>query len=398
MFNKIRWIAVFFTCLFFVLFFADAAFAQSESDAQKMAAESFMIQGMTRAFQQDYPEAIELYQKALKATPEEPAILAALTEAHLALRNFTSAVFYGREMLRLAPDNEEYVRLLAETQHQSGDNRSGIETLNTFLGKFPQQVACWKDMADLQIQSNDVRSAVASYEKLATLRPESATIQAKLLDLYEKNGDWAKLIPVFEETLRLDPQNIDTRFKLNEAYRRTGRPVPTSNSVTITIAPTPAGNTLAQAKLLFAQNANDAAARQNSLQLVEQALTQEPNNADAQILKGKLLFLNDQAPDAVEWLTKGLRKNPRDLAAWAMAVQAATRANNPTKALSIADEAEFLFIGQPVLMLAKVEAFMALGKSAEAKSLLTEAEAIIKADFPNDEALRTQFNALKTKM
>jgi hypothetical protein len=30
--------------------------------------------------------------------------------------------------------------------------------------------------------------------------------------------------------------------------------------------------------------------------------------------------------------------------------------------------------------------------------LLTEAEAIIKADFPNDDALRTQFNALKAKM
>lgn len=384
----------------FLISFSPYLHAQTKDDQSRLEANAFLIQAMTRAFQQDYAEAIELYQKALNALPNNPeaAIFAGLTEANAALNNFTAAVFYAREMVKLAPENAEYVQILAYAQQKSGDSRGAVETLRTYLDKFPKPISLWQDLAEYQLKAMDFRGALATAEKMQELRPESVIIALKRMELYEKNGEWQKLIPLLEQRIAAEPENVDLRFKLQEAHRKTGRiSTDSASSVSITVAPSGNAATVAQLKVAF-ENGLNAAQMAQTLSVLNQVLTQEPNHTDAMLLKGKVLFLQRQFLEAGTLLQTALRKNPRDLAAWAMAVQAFTQAGNAQQALAVADEAEFLFIGQPILMLAKVETLIALGKNPEAKTLLAETQVIIGSDFPNDAKLKTQLEALKSKI
>lgn len=392
-------------------------------EVKENQASMLLIQGMTRAFQQDYKEAIALYEQSLQLKPESPAIMMALAEAYLGQNVLSSAVFYAQQAARLSPSTLEYAQFLAFLQDKSGNTRAAIEALSTFLANKNKDIAALKDLALYQEKVGDLQNAIQTVQQLAELRAENPVWATKLISLYEKRGDGAALttflsqtlaqdpsnrhayqrliaffesktdktalIPILERLSQADPTHIEAALQLSAL--KNNRFTNNRATATVQISSSTAGNTLEQAKAYFNRAETNLEVQTEALRLINQALIEQPQSAEIQVMKGKLLYWMGDYTNAAMTLTPAIRKYPRDLKGWALAVRANAMAGHPKQGLALAEEAAFLFPSQPSLLLAQSFVHFKLNEAPKAQALLREVQAILNTDFANDKALKALY-------
>ena len=393
--------------------------AQPSPQAQ-LTAQQYVIQGMTRAFQRDWKEAIQFYEQALQVTPDQPAVLLALSEAHEASQNRTSALFYAQQALRIAPKNPVYVLQAASLHDQSENTRVAIQALTQYLATQPNDVSVLQPLAGYQQKAGDTAGMTATLERLVVLEPEVNTWIARLEEVWRKMGDWNKIIALLrpkvdqnpadkflvrlligayeqsrqtqalatllDQALAADPYDVDLQLRKRDLN---AQPADSrASSVTVQVIPNNRSIQPEQIQAYFVRAEQDAAARAEVLQLSQRFLEREPAHAEVQLMRGKALFWNGQFAEAGATLLQVLRKNPKDLVGWVMTVEAFTEAQDGAQAVSAADEAGFLFPGQPKLLIAQSKGYLLRQKPADAQRVLTEAASIIQSDFGNETALR----------
>ncbi|MBL7979459.1 MAG: tetratricopeptide repeat protein [Bacteroidetes Order II. Incertae sedis bacterium] len=404
---------------FFILWltFAFPLWAQEPKTAQpeqpSNQATLWMIEGMTRAFQRDYVEAIAAYEKALVAAPAQAAILFALAEAHYENGNPQSALFFAQQAVQNKPENREYLGFLAQITDRQGDTARATQLWQQFANDHPTDLQSLLLLSSFQLKSGNTRGAIETFKRLKALRPDNLLYTLTLADLYERTSNFqdvsellqpvvfmdpydksslrklitayerlqrkSDMVSVLQDVVAQDPYDVASRLKLKELVGTSG----TDNRASAEVQVAPLGNawTLEHAKAFFAQIHTDPTALSQAEQALKGVTSEQPNLAEAWILLGKVRFQQARYEEAAQILGMWLSKYPRDLEGWALAIQSSTLAGDTNKALRLAQEAGFLFPGQPRLLHSQAEAYIASAKFREAQNILTEAAAIIKSDF-----------------
>ncbi|HRR09159.1 MAG TPA: tetratricopeptide repeat protein [Rhodothermales bacterium] len=374
-----------------------------------------MIEGMTRAFQRDYVEAIAAFEKALATAPTQAAILFALAEAHYENGNPQSAMFFAQQAVQNKPENREYLGFLAQITDRQGDTARATQLLQQFANDHPTDSQILILLSSFQIKSGNTRGAIETFKRLRALRPEKLLYTLTLADLYERISNFEEVSELLRPVVKMDPYDKSSLRKLITAYERLQRKADlvsilqnvvtqdpydvasrlklkelTGNSgadnrasAEVHISPSGGAWTLEHAKAFFARINTDPAALSQAEEALIGVTNEEPNLAEAWILLGKVRFQQARYKEAAEVLGTWLSKYPRDLEGWTLAIQSSTLTGNTNKALDVAQEAGFLFPGQPRLLHAEAEAYIAAAKFREAQNILTEAANIIKSDFGN---------------
>jgi tetratricopeptide (TPR) repeat protein len=214
--------------------------------------------GMVFLLQQNWPKAIENYQKSLLVKPNRVDPLYYMAQAYYQSSELDLALETIARAAKLAPDNpdvcQEYGEYLAERMDRSTEGLKWLEkarALNPDLGRIDF------DIGMAQYNLNDLRGAVASLQD--ALKKDSANGEAAFLlgESWSGLGDWEKardsynyalshgyssgpaycglgtaqvqlgsykaaLAPL-KKALELDPSFNKAHFLLSKAYRQLGR-------------------------------------------------------------------------------------------------------------------------------------------------------------------------------
>jgi tetratricopeptide (TPR) repeat protein len=110
---------------------ADAAAGRASGDTQALeAVGTFLVYAAAHS------RALELYNQAVDAAPQDPGVLGKRAEIHRFLGDFDLAASDHEAVLRLAPANPDALRGLAELKKQSVDQNS-VAAMETALASAP---------------------------------------------------------------------------------------------------------------------------------------------------------------------------------------------------------------------------------------------------------------------
>ena len=388
--------------------------AQQFTEARATYVRQRFVRGLTQAQIGNTQEAIRLYEEALRAAPEEPALLSALAEAQQAEGDHTAALFYARQARRSAPENVSYYEQVARLLRASGELKQAAQSYEQLLNRFPGDHEARLHLARLQTALGRYDAALASYEMLIQRAGDSPAVRVQMLSLYRQTSDEAGLErtlkalvqlepgePLFRRSLgalyqeqgrteeaarllrallRQNPEDVETAVVLAEIYRAQGRPDAADALMERSLpGEATAVQLVARAAPLLEGGPAGPEQAQTAARLLQQALEQDAENADALRMLGELRFSEGAYADAAPLLERSLEQQPRDPERWLRAAAAYLRDSQPARAADVADEGLLLFPGRlPLLRVAaygRLEAYendAALQRFQEALRLLDE--------------------------
>jgi tetratricopeptide (TPR) repeat protein len=157
------------------------------------SAEMHEVLGQLSASQDDFPQAIAQYRKALELDPGLPAI-------HFALGQMI-----------LANSAEEPARQEAESE------------LKLALASDPANAECEYLLGEIEWLRSKPKEALGHYQKALLLRPGYVDAQIAAGKSLARLGDADGALKYLSEAVAADPQSEATHYQLSQIYRKLGR-------------------------------------------------------------------------------------------------------------------------------------------------------------------------------
>lgn len=289
-------------------------------------------------------EVMEAWQSALQFWPDEPSWRADLAKLSMTLGDTTAAVQHWDAAFTLQPDKAEYAFNLGKVYLEKRNFGKAIDVLETASRLDVKNPQSWLALGEAHLRGNHLERALQCSQKAAAIEPGS--LQAMLLQgeiliqmgnltaaqeisdkaltqgnsnpdvvvfnvhLLEKRGKQNEALAVLEQASRLLPDELSVQLERAMLIRQIyGSP-----------AALPVVKEIAQkfgniARILAFQatvqyECNDATGAEKSAQ---QALRQEPGQANLHLLMGKIKADGGQLDQAVYHLSEAVQLNPADV-------------------------------------------------------------------------------------
>jgi tetratricopeptide (TPR) repeat protein len=174
------------------------------------------------------PIGVEVYEKAVKLTPNDADAWIGLGKAHYAQRlNLGRALDAFTTVARLAPDRTDYFVEYSNTLRGQSRYDEAEAVMRRRLAVTPDDPQCHFLLGLLLLDHNasPEREVEAEKELRESLRlqPETAAVEARLGRLMLERGQVQEAILMLQSTLRHDLYNLEATLALARAYRQAGR-------------------------------------------------------------------------------------------------------------------------------------------------------------------------------
>jgi tetratricopeptide (TPR) repeat protein len=192
----------------------------SESAERDRALQHF-IDGSLLEQKGEYARAILEYQDALRYDKNH-AIHYALSKCYTRLNKHTHAIEAGREAVRLAPDNIEYRRTLANAYLLAFDLDAAAKELEELVKRDSSHIESWYNLARVY-QARKPLQALEVYEGILSRFGEEWDVLLQIADLNNTLGQFDKAAEALRRMLLIDPGNQELRRTLAQTYVRAER-------------------------------------------------------------------------------------------------------------------------------------------------------------------------------
>ena len=327
-----------------------AALAQQESSVARKEAQAALESAQSLAKQERWPEAIELYRRALALSlrneaaeiglsdayqgvhnyeegrsilqrarrqhPKSVAVLSALGSLEIEAESFDAAIEALRSAVVLAPDNVKLRNLLGSAYLSKGDSAAALAQFEKVLARDPANQLAHYSRAQILAGTDQNAKALADAEQVVSAKPEylpGRALLAKILVRLKQCGPAAELLRPAANPPALDTQSL---YLLGNAYECAGQTELAARVRDEFAAASQADRKRAedetQSKHL-AEQANELA-RQNkfpdALELLKQSLQKNPNNGFAYSQKAKICSSMHRPEEARQAIQQALALQP----------------------------------------------------------------------------------------
>jgi putative PEP-CTERM system TPR-repeat lipoprotein len=264
----------------------------------------------------DDEEAAKSFDAALKASPDDPAVLKLHARALTARRSYDEAIAKLRHVTEAHPDDAEAWFLLGTTLRRAnkvGEARDALERSNAAGAardlRRPERLLLLATLADAQLDLRDTAKAEKTLGELASFAPGNpATLYLKGRLDYVK-GDYRAAAADLQRALQKSPYHAPTRLMLGATYIAQGATEQAVAELGRLVADDPANldarKMLVQAYLA----ANDLANARKVLDDIDPNITSDPQ---LDWLRGTVMLRSGAAEDGLESLRRSAAANPQD--------------------------------------------------------------------------------------
>jgi protein O-GlcNAc transferase len=129
-----------------------------------------------------------------------------LSAIHFQLRNFSEALFYSQQALRVDPDFAEAFSNLGNALKELGDLEGAVQAYQKAIKLKPRYSDPYNNLATTYAQQGRIEDAVETYKMALLLNPSLVDAHSNLGNLYKAQGRFEEAKKSYLEAVRISPQ------------------------------------------------------------------------------------------------------------------------------------------------------------------------------------------------
>ncbi|MEJ0044298.1 MAG: tetratricopeptide repeat protein [Rhizomicrobium sp.] len=168
--------------------------------------------GLRLSGQNRHGEAIEQFERALAATPDDSRVLFALGNTARALGLAKPAEEFYRRVLAQEPARLEALVSLANLLRAQGQLPAAEALLAPALARAPEAPELWLTLGSTYREMGDFARAAEHYRQALTRRPDYPPALVNLADLLADDGDVDAALALYGRAIAREPDNAQARL------------------------------------------------------------------------------------------------------------------------------------------------------------------------------------------
>ena len=190
--------------------------ASPQLDAKQLEmSESLFLDGVKYAMLEDYPKALEFFQKAYEINPKNAAVNFKIAEMYLNIRKEDQALPFAKAALDLEQNNPYYYLLLGQLYASRQQLPEAVSVFTRLVDKFPEEEAYYMNLVELYLAQNKTDDALRTLEKAEQKFGQLDELVLKKQQLYLKQNNLVKALEEGQKLIDNNPE--EPRFVLAQA-------------------------------------------------------------------------------------------------------------------------------------------------------------------------------------
>jgi tetratricopeptide (TPR) repeat protein len=256
-----------------------------------------------------FSEATVYFQKALTALPNVHIIAYHLGQSLLASGEKEKAKVLVENMLSKDPTNILAWRLKTQYYLAGGERGAAIETLNEIIKYIPDGAGSYALLSELYLQDGVTSLAEKNARKAIALGDTTISSQMVLGDVCFRRGLYDKAVGYYDKVLQMQPNNLAALLHSGDSYMNLGQAEKAEVNYRKAVLIYP-NVPFIQTKLARLKAAKGD--RMGFLAAARQYFQNNQNDVNSVSEYANALILNGKFDEALEIVTKSLRKTSQD--------------------------------------------------------------------------------------
>jgi tetratricopeptide (TPR) repeat protein len=256
--------------------------------------------------------AMELVATGLAQQPQNAQLLTVRGAAKAQLGDVPGAFEDAEAAVKLAPNDEYAIALLASLYRQNARSDKAIELVSASLDRLPQSVDLRVVLADLLLSHQQMPEAEAQLKKVIELQPDDLSHRYRLARFHMLTKNVAAAEQTMRDAVAAAPNSVEAKVALAELLAAHGGAEKAEAQLKEFAAAEKDGASmqLALAKFYESQRKPDAA--QAVYRNIIKAQELKPDGLTARNRLAALLLLKEDVKGATALIDEVLQENPRD--------------------------------------------------------------------------------------
>ena len=310
----------------------------------------------------DWQNALKIYQRAIKITPDNKSLLTkigicclalddtktaietlvpaaakhttdlelqkAASKAYMHSEMWSDALPYLERVINLAPDDTMSIKETALVSSKAGHQQHAIELLHRASSLDPDDASIHSDLSKLYQQSERWAEAQSALEKAITLSPHDAKLQKQMADCLTALGDEKTALETLNRAISIDPEDLVVLETLGESQFKSKQYQHAHDTFLRAADLSKSGETLnSSSRASYLSRAGDCLIAQKqkakATALWQKALLEVPDNTTLQKKLGEVLMVQDRYEEASTAFESAIESDARNTIAVLGAAEAA---------------------------------------------------------------------------
>ena len=287
---------------------ANHALFNTSTPTKESQVDQLVQEGMLAHRQGRFSDAVRLYEKALKKTPQHLAALNLLADAHLHLGKNSRALTTIRRAIAINDAMPSAWIVQGSAQRRMGEFDSAIISLKKAVQLKPDSSDALMTLAGTLRDAGQLDAAIDAYEDLVEMAPALSKAHYNLGNALIDDRQFDEAILAFEESVRLDPTYSPAQINLAGALHAEDRldEALAASTLALELEPTSRNARVNHANILRSLTRFDEAET-----LYKSLVTENSNDADAHDLLGTALQGQARFDEAITSYRSAIELNPK---------------------------------------------------------------------------------------
>lgn len=371
-------------------------------------AERVFTEGMKFFMQDEYDQAIPIFEKALELSPENSGIQFSLAKSYEKKGNTDRALPLAEKAFLRTPENRYSTLLLADLYEKKNKFAEAAKLYQLLFTRYPDNAEYALELASLYMQQDQYSEALKVYERLEKalgvteeisrqkqlvllkqgkvneavsegqrlINSDPAEVeylvqQAELLMTHDRSND---AIPVLEKILQLQSNNAQAHIMLAELYRKKGD-LKRCNEELAKAFSDPSLDATTKARVLTSYIAMLPQETKNDevLKFAKSLVENHPEQIQGHVILGDLLAQRDDKAAARDSYIKAARLDKSLNEVWQRVIQLDGDLNEMDSVITHTEEALEVFPNQGIFWYANGSAYLAKKQYKKSSESMEEA-------------------------
>ncbi|GAB4123956.1 MAG: tetratricopeptide repeat protein [Raineya sp.] len=198
---------------------------KSDDRQTTLSAERELLNGMKFSALENYTQALESYQKALKINPKSSGIHYQIAETLFKQKKYSEAAVYAEKAIDLEDNNKYYYILLANIYQMQGQYEKAAQTYEKMLAKkIPATDIHQYDLAQIyQFRIKDYPKALKIYDNLEKKYGVQVAINQAKQIIYTEQKNYPAALAEAEKLATQFPENNDLQLSYAQVLLEAGQ-------------------------------------------------------------------------------------------------------------------------------------------------------------------------------
>ena len=187
--SKLSFFLVILMLISVITFVAQLDAQEMSTEGKRAMVQEFVKMAQEYVKQNQIEEAIEIYERIVKAVPEDLESQAQLATLYSRINQHEKAAQTWSQLLETDPENIKYQDKLVNSLQAAGKRNEAFELAQAYTQTQPEVGVHYARLAKLYADEDNVDAAIANYEKAIELAYGDKQTYLKLAELYFLNED-----------------------------------------------------------------------------------------------------------------------------------------------------------------------------------------------------------------